>query len=362
MVSRSRRIGCWATYCTNSAVRPTAATSSNSSPFSSRTCTPWLRHSSRALSATVVSTAPGSEDERPRATSTASAAASCSATPRSPSRPSSSVSRSSGVIRAPYAFTRPAGHCALTFGRAAMARGPQLGREGAGLSSVSPMAVVLDPTILLLQLGILLAVAYLLGRLAERIGLPAATGELATGLLLGPSVLGSVAAAQGSAWLFTPATGQDEFLRGIAAFCGVLLVGVAGATVDVGFVRAKVRTVALIGVGRLVLPLLSTVAFALAADPRLRGPEATTATFAVVRGTGAVGQRGAGDRQDLRRPPRPAPRPEPAVAQRGGARRRHRLDRAVDHRRRRAPPERRRRGESRPAISVSRWGRSSCWS
>ena len=146
------------------------------------------------------------------------------------------------------------------------------------------MAVVLDPTILLLQLGILLAVAYLLGRLAERIGLPAATGELATGLLLGPSVLGSVAAAQGSAWLFTPATGHDEFLRGIAAFCGVLLVGVAGATVDVRFVRAKARTVALIGVGALVLPLLSTVAFALAADPRLRGPEATTATFAVFAG------------------------------------------------------------------------------
>ncbi|HYI53856.1 MAG TPA: cation:proton antiporter [Microlunatus sp.] len=146
------------------------------------------------------------------------------------------------------------------------------------------MAVVLDPGILLLQLGILLAVAYLLGRLAERIGLPAATGELATGLLLGPSVLGSVAAAQGGAWLFTPATGQDEFLRGIAAFCGVLLVGVAGATVDVRFVRAKVRTVALIGVGALALPLLSTVAIALAADPRLRGPEATTASFAVFAG------------------------------------------------------------------------------
>ena len=142
------------------------------------------------------------------------------------------------------------------------------------------MAVVFDPTILLLQLGILLALAYLLGRLAERIGLPAATGELATGLLLGPSVLGSVAAAQDSAWLFTPATGQDDILRGFAAFCGVLLVGVAGATVDVSFVRARARTVAQIAVGALVLPLLSTVALALAADPRLRGPEATTATFA----------------------------------------------------------------------------------
>ena len=109
---------------------------------------------------------------------------------------------------------------------------------------------IFDPAILLLQLGILLALAFLLGRLAERIGLPATTGELATGLLLGPSVLGAVATAQGSDWLFAPASGQNEFLRGIAAFCGVLLVGVAGATVDVGFVRARSRTVGLISLGR----------------------------------------------------------------------------------------------------------------
>ena len=54
-----------------------------------------------------------------------------------------------------------------------------------------------DPAILLLQLGFLLALAFLLGRLAERVGLPATTGELATGLLLGPSVLGAVATANG---------------------------------------------------------------------------------------------------------------------------------------------------------------------
>ena len=44
-----------------------------------------------------------------------------------------------------------------------------------------------DPTTLLLQLAVLLSVAFLLGRLAERVGLPATTGELATGLVLGPS-------------------------------------------------------------------------------------------------------------------------------------------------------------------------------
>jgi Kef-type K+ transport system membrane component KefB len=141
-----------------------------------------------------------------------------------------------------------------------------------------------DPAILLLQLGILLALAFLLGRLAQRIGLPATTGELATGLLLGPSVLGAVATAHRSDWLFAPASGQSEFLRGIAAFCGVLLVGVAGATVDLGFIRARARTVGMISLGALGLPLVSTLVLALAADPRLGGPDAGTWTFAAYAG------------------------------------------------------------------------------
>jgi Kef-type K+ transport system membrane component KefB len=135
-----------------------------------------------------------------------------------------------------------------------------------------------DPTTLLLQLGVLLASAFLLGRLAERVGLPATTGELAAGLLLGHSVLGGVSAAHDRNWIF--ASGQIGPLRGIALFCGVLLIGVAGATVDLGFVRERVRTVWLISLGALGLPLASTLAVAHLADPRLRGPAAGVWPFA----------------------------------------------------------------------------------
>ena len=126
--------------------------------------------------------------------------------------------------------------------------------------------------------------AFLLGRLAERIGLPATTGELATGLLLGPSLLGDIVTASGRDWLFTPASGQIESLRGIALFCGVLLIGVAGATVDFRFVRARVRTIWLISLGALGLPLASTLVLAHFADARLRGPEAGTWSFAAFAG------------------------------------------------------------------------------
>ena len=141
-----------------------------------------------------------------------------------------------------------------------------------------------DPTTLLLQLGVLLSVAFLLGRLAERIGLPATTGELATGLILGPSVMGAIVTADGSGWLFLPASGQLEPLRGIALFCGVLLVGVAGATVDLPFVRERARTISLISLGALGLPLFATMALAPYADVRLRGPEASAGLFAAFAG------------------------------------------------------------------------------
>lgn len=140
-----------------------------------------------------------------------------------------------------------------------------------------------DAISLLFQLGVLLSAAFMLGRLAERVGLPATTGEMAAGLILGPSLLGSLV-ADGGGWLFTPSSGRTESLRGIALFCGVLLVGVAGATIDLPFVRARVRTVLLISLGALGLPLVTTLSLAAQADPRLRGPSASAWSFAVFVG------------------------------------------------------------------------------
>ena len=141
-----------------------------------------------------------------------------------------------------------------------------------------------DPTTLLVQLGVLLACAYLLGRLAERIGLPSTTGELAAGLVLGPSLLGGLAAANGSGWLFSPADGRIESLRAVAVFCGVLLIGVAGATLNTAVVRARTRMILLVSLGALGLPLAATLVLAPLADARLRGPEAGVWSFAVFAG------------------------------------------------------------------------------
>lgn len=88
-----------------------------------------------------------------------------------------------------------------------------------------------DTLTLLLSLGVLLTLARLLGGAASRLGLPAVAGELAAGVLLGPTVLGSLFPDLGSA-LF-PATGPAGLaLDGFMRIAMVFFLFVAGLEVD----------------------------------------------------------------------------------------------------------------------------------
>ena len=62
-----------------------------------------------------------------------------------------------------------------------------------------------DPERFLAQLVVIIAATRLVGALAARVGQPRVVGEIAAGILLGPSLLGRVA-PELSAWLFPPAT------------------------------------------------------------------------------------------------------------------------------------------------------------
>lgn len=109
--------------------------------------------------------------------------------------------------------------------------------------------------IFLLQVAVLLLVALALGRLATRFGLPALVGELATGLLLGPSILG--AALPGvERWLFPSTASQANLLDSVVQFSVVLLVGITGAQVDIRALRERSAATASIAGAALVLPLV----------------------------------------------------------------------------------------------------------
>ena len=65
--------------------------------------------------------------------------------------------------------------------------------------------------VFLVQLAVLLALARLLGQACKRLGQPAVVGELAAGVLVGPSVLGRISPGAFD-WLFPADSVQSGML------------------------------------------------------------------------------------------------------------------------------------------------------
>jgi Kef-type K+ transport system membrane component KefB len=121
------------------------------------------------------------------------------------------------------------------------------------LAAVPPLAAN-TLLVFLVQVGTLLAVGVLLGRLASRLGMAAVVGELFAGVLLGPSVLGH-AAPSVAAWLFPAHAGQFNMLDGIGLLGMLLLVGVTGMYIDVGLMRQMGARAGVVSLTSLVIPL-----------------------------------------------------------------------------------------------------------
>jgi Kef-type K+ transport system membrane component KefB len=107
---------------------------------------------------------------------------------------------------------------------------------------------------LIVQLATLLATALLLGRLAARVGMPAIVGELLAGVVLGPSLLGHTAPDLYRA-LFPATPTQQHLLDAVGQFGVLLLVGVAGAHLDVASLPRRGTTALRISLFGLVIPL-----------------------------------------------------------------------------------------------------------
>ncbi|GAA2336102.1 cation:proton antiporter [Dactylosporangium salmoneum] len=123
------------------------------------------------------------------------------------------------------------------------------------LPSLAPHALL----VFLLQLSLLLLLALALGRLAVRLGLPALVGELLTGVLLGPSLLGALAPGA-VAWLLPADANQLHLVDAVGQVGVLLLVGVTGAQVDVALLRRRGSTGVRVSLAGLLLPLALGVA------------------------------------------------------------------------------------------------------
>jgi len=103
------------------------------------------------------------------------------------------------------------------------------------------------------ELVVLVGVARALGALMRRIGQPAVVGELAAGLLLGPSVFGKL--APGAArWLFPPHVVQSGMITAVGWVGIVMLLAVTGFETDLGLVRQLGSALASVAVLSIALP------------------------------------------------------------------------------------------------------------
>jgi Kef-type K+ transport system membrane component KefB len=112
-----------------------------------------------------------------------------------------------------------------------------------------------DWTLLALHLAALLGTALVLGQGARRIGIPAVVGEIAGGLLLGPTVLGRLA-PDVHQYLF-PATGPITSARTAIARVGMLFFIVTiGLDISLGEFRRVGRKALSVGTIGTLVPLL----------------------------------------------------------------------------------------------------------
>jgi Kef-type K+ transport system membrane component KefB len=110
--------------------------------------------------------------------------------------------------------------------------------------------------VLLVQLALLLFVARLGAELCRRVALPAVVGELAAGIVLGPSVLGHFAPGA-SAALFPHVSEQFQLLEVVGLLGMVLLLLLTGLETDLRLIRNVGRAALIASAMGMVLPFVS---------------------------------------------------------------------------------------------------------
>jgi Kef-type K+ transport system membrane component KefB len=128
----------------------------------------------------------------------------------------------------------------------------------------------------------LLAFAHLFGYLCKRMRQPRVIGEIVGGLVLGPTVLGSLVPRL-AGWVF-PATGPSATVLAAVYQLGLLLLMFsAGAEIRSSFSSGERKTVALVSLTGTVLPLAAGFLVLVVFDPAdLGGPAAQPTALGLV--------------------------------------------------------------------------------
>ena len=137
-----------------------------------------------------------------------------------------------------------------------------------------------DILALLVQIALLLLTARLLGALAQKMKQPSVAGEIAAGVLLGPSVLGRLWPAAG-AWIVpTPGT-QGYLLETVSLIGAMFLLLITGMEMDLRLIRQRARTAIGVSVGGVAVCMASGFWLGWYLPDWARGPSASQLVFAL---------------------------------------------------------------------------------
>jgi len=139
-----------------------------------------------------------------------------------------------------------------------------------------------DLAITLLQIIVIVISGRALGLLLKRLGQPVVVGEIAAGLLLGPSALGYFAPDL-FARLFPPAS--IATLTSLSQIGLILFMFVVGLEFAPELFRERKHTVVVISHSSIIVPFLLGTALAVYLYPRLSEPTVTFRSFALFLGT-----------------------------------------------------------------------------
>jgi Kef-type K+ transport system membrane component KefB/nucleotide-binding universal stress UspA family protein len=137
--------------------------------------------------------------------------------------------------------------------------------------------------LLWIQLVVLLVTARTLGLIVQRFGQPRVVGELAAGVIIGPSVAGRLFPDL-VGWLFPGDAVQSALLLSIAWLGILLLLLVTGFETDLDLLRRLGRPVVGLSIGSLVIPLAMGLGLGWIMPATLWGPEADRLSFAAFIG------------------------------------------------------------------------------
>ena len=113
-----------------------------------------------------------------------------------------------------------------------------------------------DVFLLVLQVGILLLTARVLGEIATRLGQPSVIGEILAGILLGPSLLAGFFPAFGE--LIIPQTETSGYLLEVISLLGAMfLLLITGLETDIQLIKRHARTAVSVSFGGITITFIT---------------------------------------------------------------------------------------------------------